>query len=61
MPYYNLLVYLFLGKIPTYTIIRTYVLYIYLFQGEIPNDKIILSSFELLFCCFMHFKVASKS
>jgi hypothetical protein len=29
--------------------------------GEIPNYKIILSSFKLLFCCFKHFKVASKS
>ena len=28
---------------------------------EISNYKIILSSFKLLFCCFKHFKVASKS
>ena len=29
--------------------------------GEISNDKIILSSFQHLFCCFNHFKVTSKS
>ena len=29
--------------------------------GGIPIYKIILSSFKLLFCCLMHFQVASKS
>ena len=32
-----------------------------LILAEIPNYKIILSSFKLLFCCFKHFKEASKS
>ena len=32
-----------------------------LILAEIPNYKIILSSFKLLFCCFKHIKVASKS
>lgn len=32
-----------------------------LILAEIPNYKIILSSFKLLFCCFKHFKEASRS
>ena len=32
-----------------------------LILAEIPNYKIILSSLKLLFCCFKHFKEATKS
>ena len=48
----------FRGKFPPAWLLEPPRLLIF---GKIPNYKIILSSFQLLFCCFKQFKVASKS
>jgi hypothetical protein len=50
--------FIFQGKFPPTRLLEPARLLIF---GEIPSYKIILSSFKLLFCCFNHFKVASKS